>query len=130
MFTLGSSPKALRHPQNSLVAVASSQCTSSPITISQSVGSRPLRPTARAPRPRAPPGTASPLRSAGASTCTPTGRPSSPVPKGTETAGCPDRLDGMVHTSFMYIAIGSSTLAPRSKAVVGAVAPSSTSTDS
>src|SRR5439155_26488375 len=35
-LVLGSSPKALRQPQNSLVAVRSSQCTSSPITISQS----------------------------------------------------------------------------------------------
>ena len=39
MFTLGSSPNALRHPQKSFVAVASSQCTSSPITISQSLRS-------------------------------------------------------------------------------------------
>src|SRR3954465_14968023 len=35
-LVLGSSPKALRQPQNSLVAVRSSQWTSSPITISQS----------------------------------------------------------------------------------------------
>ena len=128
MFTLGSSPNALRQPQNSLVAVASSQCTSSPTTSSQSASRpRPLRSVGLddgATRNR----TASP--SAGASTCTPTGRPPAPVPNGTETAGCPDRLDGMVHTSFMYIAMGSSTLAPRSNAVVGAVAPSNTSTDS
>ncbi len=60
----------------------------------------------------------------------PTGSPSSPVPKGTDTAGWPERFDGMVQTSFMYMAIGSSTFAPRSKAVVGAVAPSRTSKDS
>ncbi len=56
----------------------------------------------------------------------PAGRPA-PVPKGTEIAGCPERLEGIVQTSFMYIAMGSSTFAPRSNAVVGAVAPSSTS---
>ena len=49
------------------------------------------------------------------------------MPKGTDSAGWPERLDGMVQTSFTYIAIGSSTLAPRSNAVVGAVAPSNTS---
>src|SRR3954451_22585568 len=33
-FVLGSSPKALRQPQNSFVAVDSSQCTSRPTTVS------------------------------------------------------------------------------------------------
>ena len=127
MLTLGSSPNALRHPQNSLVAVASSQCTSSPITVSQSLMVAYGASTAAWSSTTRPRSMASP--SAGASTCTPTGRPSSPVPKGTEIAGWPARLEGMVHTSFMYMAIGSSTLAPRSKAVVGAVAPSSTSYD-
>ncbi len=34
MFVFGSSPKALRHPQNSFVAVDSSQWTSRPTTVS------------------------------------------------------------------------------------------------
>ena len=34
MFVFGSAPNSLRHPQNSLVAVASSTCTSSPMTAS------------------------------------------------------------------------------------------------
>src|SRR5690606_29031659 len=55
----------------------------------------------------------------GASTCTPTGKPSSPVPNGTEMAGSPTRLLGIVQTSERYIASGSSVLAPSSKAVVG-----------
>ena len=129
MFTLGSSPNAFRHPQKSFVMVASSQCTSSPTTSSQPSLTIPapfgaLASTTCATR------NSRASCSAGASTCTPTGSPSAPVPKGTETAGCPERLEGMVQTSFMYIAIGSSTLAPRSKAVVGAVAPRRTSTDS
>src|SRR3954470_7923980 len=36
-LVLGSSPKALRQPQNNLVAVFSSQWTSSPTTVSHSV---------------------------------------------------------------------------------------------
>ena len=38
--------------------------------------------------------------SMGASTCTPTGRPWAPVPKGTDIAGWPVRFDGMVQTSL------------------------------
>ena len=64
--------------------------------------------------------------SAGASTCTPTGRPSSPTPNGTDMAGWPARFDGIVHTSFRYMASGSA-LAPSAKAVVGDVGDSSTS---
>ena len=116
MLTFGSSPNALRQPQNSFVAVCSSQCTSSPMTIFQSELMEP-----RLPRP-GPPGTAALL-------ATPAPAPVPPTPNGTETAGCPDRLEGMVQTSFMYIAMGSSTLAPTSNAVVGAVAPSRTSND-
>ena len=65
--------------------------------------------------------------SAGASTWTPTGRPPSPVPNGTLMAGWPASGDGMVYTSHRYMASGSSVLAPRVKATVGAVGVSSTS---
>src|SRR5579859_1894620 len=65
--------------------------------------------------------------SAGARTCTPTGRPSSPVPNGTLMAGWPARLDAMVQTSDRYMARGSAVFAPSRNAVVGAVGPSSTS---
>src|SRR5262249_22479740 len=54
--------------------------------------------------------TASP--SAGASTCTPIGSPSAPVPNGTLIAGWPARGDGIVHTSERYMASGSSVFAP------------------
>src|SRR5690606_39030427 len=64
--------------------------------------------------------------SALAITCTPTGSPSSPVPKGTDMAGCPARFEGIVHTSFRYMASGSA-MAPSSKAVVGEVGESRTS---
>src|SRR5690606_10086107 len=64
---------------------------------------------------------------AGPSSCTPTGRPSSPAPKGTDSAGWPARLDGMVHTSLRYIASGSA-LSPKRKAVVGEVGDTRTST--
>src|SRR5205807_2735811 len=69
--------------------------------------------------------TASP--SAGASTCTPIGRPAASRPAGTETAQAPVRLVGIVHTSDRYMASGSDILAPSSKAVVGDVGASSTS---
>ena len=36
MFVFGSSPNMFGHPQNSFVAVASSTCTSSPMTVSHS----------------------------------------------------------------------------------------------
>jgi hypothetical protein len=42
-LVLGSSPKRLGHPQNSLVAVASSQCTSRPMTVSHSVSDEVIR---------------------------------------------------------------------------------------
>ena len=60
----------------------------------------------------------------GASSCTPTGRPSAPVPNGTLMAGWPASGDGMVHTSFMYMANGSSTFAPSGKATDGVVGAS------
>src|SRR2546423_15718143 len=41
-LVLGSSPKELRHEQNSLVAVPSSQWTSRPTTVSQPSGAGPL----------------------------------------------------------------------------------------
>src|SRR5205814_10568866 len=50
--------------------------------------------------------------SAGASTWTPTGSPSSPVPYGTDRAGWPARLEGTVHTSDTYMLSGSPVLAP------------------
>src|ERR1019366_135050 len=64
---------------------------------------------------------------AGPRSWTPTGSPSSPAPNGMLTAGCPARLDGMVQTSDRYMVSGSPVFAPRAKAVVGAVGPSSTS---
>ena len=64
---------------------------------------------------------------AGASSWTPIGSPSSPTPNGTDMAGSPDRFDGIVHTSFMYIDRGSAVLAPSSNAVVGDVGERSTS---
>ena len=84
MLTLGSSPNALRHPQKSFVVVASSQWTSSPTTISHSL----MTPDSGAPSSITRPTRnmrASPM--AGANTWTPIGRPSSPVPKGTDSAG-------------------------------------------
>ena len=64
---------------------------------------------------------------AGANTCTPTGSPSAPTPYGTLIAGWPARLDGMVHTSDMYIANGLSAFSPALKAGVGVVGPITTS---
>ena len=69
--------------------------------------------------------TASPR--AGASTCTPTGRPSEFKANGTLAAGWPARLDGMEHRSHMYIWIGSSTLEPKGKATDGVVGVNKTS---
>src|ERR1700729_3442591 len=66
---------------------------------------------------------------AGARTWTPIGRPSSPVPNGTLTAGWPARLEGIVHTSLRYIVSGSEVLAPSGNAVVGDVGESNTSKD-
>src|SRR5438094_724359 len=65
--------------------------------------------------------------SAGASTCTPIGRPPSPAPYGTLMAACPARLVGIVHTSDRYMASGSAALAPSSNATVGDVGESSAS---
>src|ERR1700691_866458 len=64
----------------------------------------------------------------GPSSCTPTGRPASPVPKGTETAGSPARLVGIVKTSERYIASGLLVFSPNLKATDGAVAPRRRST--
>src|SRR5262249_7643516 len=64
---------------------------------------------------------------AGASTCTPTGRPCAPAPKGTLIAGCPAGVDGIVQTSDKYIASGSAVLLPSSNATVGDVGERSTS---
>ena len=61
--------------------------------------------------------------------CSPTGRPSSSAsPHGTEMAALPARLDGIVHRSARYIAIGSSARSPIGNAVVGVVGETSTST--
>ena len=65
--------------------------------------------------------------SVGASTCTPTGSPSAPVPNGTLIAGSPDRLDGIVYVSHRYMASGLAVLSPNGKATVGDVGVSSTS---
>ena len=129
-LVLGSSPNTLGQPQNSLVAVLSSQWTSSPMTSCQSA-LMPAPPAVMrgAARSGAAASTTAatwnrvPSDRAGPSSCTPTGRPSSPGPNGTLMAGWPARLDGMVHTSDRYMVSGSSTLAPRAKAVVGAVGP-------
>ena len=122
MLALGSSPKLLGHEQKSFVSVASSQCTSSPITISQPSGSvMPSAPSRAA-------ATRNMVTSSRASAITwmPTGRPSSPTPKGTDMAGWPARFDGIVQTSLRYMASGSA-LAPSSNAVVGEVGDSRTS---
>src|SRR3954447_8790423 len=62
-----------------------------------------------------------------ASTCTPTGRPSAPVPKGTLIPGWPERLAGIVYTSHKYIANGLSPLSPNGKATLGEAGVNSTS---
>src|SRR5690554_2344718 len=64
---------------------------------------------------------------AGAITCIPIGSPASSTPIGTDIAGSPVRLQGKVHTSDRYMASGSSTLAPSSKATVGLVGETNTS---
>ena len=67
--------------------------------------------------------------SAGAITCSPTGRPSSGAsPHGTEIAALPARSEGIVHRSARYIAIGSSARSPIGNAVVGVAGDTSTST--
>ena len=67
--------------------------------------------------------------SGGAITCRPVGRPSSGAsPVGTEMAAFPARLDGIVHRSARYIAIGSSARSPMSNAVVGVGGEMRTST--
>ncbi len=80
MLVFGSSPNTLGQPQKSLVAVASSQWTSSPITISHP-GASPHRSRGHAPDSGAArssaPASANSIRSpkAGAIAWTPTGRP-------------------------------------------------------
>ena len=59
--------------------------------------------------------------SAGASTCTPTGRPCAPVPYGTLIAAWPARFVGMVNTSQRYMVSGSLVLSPILNATVGDV---------
>src|SRR5215472_4321263 len=67
--------------------------------------------------------------SGGAITWSPTGSPfSGASPIGTEIAALPARLDGIVHRSARYIAIGSSARSPISNAVVGVAGDTSTST--
>ena len=131
MFVLGSSPNRLGEAENSFVAVASSTWTSSPTTSSYAVEARlgwwsvtviwlaSSRTLATRNM------TGSP--SVGASTWTPTGRPSAPVPNGTLIAGSPDRLDGIVYVSQRYMASGLSVLSPIGNATVGDVGVISTS---
>ena len=128
MLTLGSSPNALRHPQNSLVpSPARSGPRGPPPSPTPSlVGRRPLPPASRRVPASTTRATRKSMRLAQRRAPGPGRRRAGrrrPAPKGTEMAGCPERFEGMVHTSFMYMAMGSSTLDPRSKAVVGAVAP-------
>jgi hypothetical protein len=67
--------------------------------------------------------------SGGAITWRPTGRLfSGASPIGTEIAAFPARLDGIVHRSARYIAMGSSARSPMSNAVVGVGGEMSTST--
>ena len=68
------------------------------------------------------------LTECGASTWTPIGRPPDDLPNGTLMAGCPARFEATVKRSDRYIVSGSPVFAPSSKAVVGVVAPNSTST--
>src|SRR6266568_6749958 len=58
----------------------------------------------------------------------PAGSPSSGArPQGTDSAALPARLDGIVHRSARYIAIGSSARSPMGKAVVGVAGDTRTS---
>ena len=101
MFVFGSSPKALRHPQNSFVAVDElavdleaddglvRRLTASPVLVT---GRARRRAASRLAATRIM--TASPR--AGARTCTPTGSPSRlERERHADTAGWPARLDGM-----------------------------------
>src|SRR5690606_22722914 len=65
--------------------------------------------------------------SEGAITWRPIGSPASSTPTGIDMAGSPVRLHGRVQMSDRYIARGSSTLAPSSKATVGLVGETRTS---
>src|SRR5262249_15245334 len=56
-----------------------------------------------------------------ASTWMPTGRPSSPVPNGTDIDGWPARFDGIVQMSLRYMVSGSPVFSPSGNAVVGVV---------
>ena len=64
---------------------------------------------------------------AGARIWKPAGRPSSARPLGSDMPGTPARLAGIVAMSPRYMAIGSSLLSPKRKAVVGAVGDTRTS---
>ena len=60
--------------------------------------------------------------------CKPTGMPSFlEKPAGSDIAGNPAMLTGMVKASFMYIFVGSVILSPNGKAVEASVAPIMTS---
>ena len=125
MLVFGASPKALRHPQNSLVAVDSSQWTSRPTTVSYSVTASPVPRHVRAAQP------ASRLAAtriiwtsprAGARTCTPTGSPSA--------LGAEGHADGRVagevgrdgaHVAQVHGRSGRPVLAPNGKATDGVV---------
>ena len=85
MLTFGSSPNALRHPQKSFVVGGQLAVHLEPDDHLPALAhDRQLR-SARRPRPPCATRNSRASCSAGASTCTPTGSPSSPVPKGTET---------------------------------------------
>ena len=110
MLVLGSSPKRFGLPLNSLVAVASSTWTSRPDDELEAVDQRRRSPRGLADRQLggrharsfAAASSAAATRyisgspRAGARTCTPTGRPPSPVPNGTLMAGWPASGEGMV----------------------------------
>ena len=154
---LGSPPNRFGQPQNILVLVPSSTWVSRPMTGSYRAtaspngttsgmvgtvitrlpcpGRGPRRAVARRAASRSAASTAAATRytrssaSTGAMICRPTGRPSSGArPHGTDSAALPARLDGIVHRSATYIAIGSSARSPMGNAVVGVVGETSTST--
>ena len=126
MLVFGSLPKAFAAAAEQLgrgaqLAVDLEPDDDLPVGSSRSVAP-PTAAAGRSPsRSRRRPGTSGSLREPGASTCTPTGSPSAPVPNGTLIAGWPARFDGIVHRSDRYIASGSAVLAPSAKAIVGVV---------
>ena len=138
MLVLGSSPKWLRQPQNSFVAVASSQCTSSPIdhlpasVIAVDVASLARRRRCRRLAVAAASSTAAARNIVGLAQR----RRQHLHADGQAVVAHAERhrhrrlagqVDGIVHTSFRYIVSGSAVLAPSANAVVGDVGDSSTS---